>query len=1589
MSGHESTVVIDTRNQSPVFIRVMISFGVAIAIHLTQAPLFVGDVVSTGLSLNAGGSTTRPDAGLSMPSSEPAPTGFAAPLSVLFAALPVWGVAVVVGILIIIVTTLAGLGIYFRHPRTVRSRCLKRISRAEELRETDPNAALQDFDVAIDALTRLRRRGHRPKRVTTRDKYDKKGSEPPKPPSLDQEANELLGQAYVGSAIILLQNGQLANALPRLRHAHDLGSLQPDEITPFLAPAYLDHGDQSEAAVWYYIHYLKVPAEDVDVEIAARMASWLETHARIGAQTDESEYVPKIQANLSLATIPGPGIRVVVEQGNDIGTQVEIIGSVTIGSASGNAIRLDDQSASQNHALIDMDEEGGVRVSDQDSETGTFVQGTRIEAPVQLSDGDQIQCGASVLRFYSRPRPLGIELPWPHYNLGMGYFNGQDYRRAIYEFTKALNLGVDVDADADLHWYLGRCHEARGKWENALQEYSAAIAINESHHGAQHSKGVLLLASIDDESVDATQGPRGGLEESISHLDRATRLAGDRADYLYDLARAYTLDGRAEESIGALQSAIAIEPGVLEYHTLLAREARRSGNYPLARKAATAALDIDFENIEANWILGDSAFLEGDYSTAVERLEYVRAMEASGPRQQFSSSPVFACRLGRSLYETGKYQTASQVLAAAAKHSRDALFYVGRCHSRTGHFDSAARIFYRTISTFGEEPEARYFLAASLANAGGDENCKKALKVISLLEKHDNWAVRSLCFSGKLLAKMGRLDEATKRYELAQHMCADDPEVSFEVGRLACIRGDFSAAESAFRSALEGSPDDLRALVWLGRVLFAQKKHAVAAPFCERALACTPPPELSVEETTALLFDANYFLGRLALLQKDDAAAVAYFEKAREDGCSNQRLVYDLALAYAYAGRYDDAVANLSSLALEVGDDTVIRFNLAVVSCRMATNQFQQRRYEQAIQLFEQSLESFRTLGCNDQIAEVSNALAETRFRFGMVSLFSKKNKLSRATTEFERAATVRTDDARVLYFLGVAYFAQGEYVKAEAQFRALDNNGQRDPRGISALALTLEQAGNHADAENEWVRFSKMASDGSSTVDGTLGLAGFYARRENWTRASGLLRDLLLEECTADHPHYAQICKLAVSFLNLAGETDAAEQIIQQHLHGVSPGSVDAYLGAMCARRRRWNEAMSHLSHAITNGSPTDAVLELYDHVVRLVAAQEVLEERLDEAVRILSGIKEKCGKMSARSQQFLSAAQAALLLGNVGDEASEGAVAAYETAYKRQPGNPKILRNFAVLSHRLGIAYEEQGNVRKADKHWKRACQLWKAITDDANGFWPSYLETYNQNRHRRDRIRMDDLDTVRKRLVQRLCDVHVEFARAYADHIRLKDTRRHVTYAGMLAGDTSYRKEMSRALIEKAAEIRRGGDNAKSLSVFELAYEINPEDRDTREAYATAIFNRGTDCLNNDDLDGAERSYKKAKQVAPDFLGDDTARKMWAALHLRRAFKKIEAGNQHAANSCYENAKRVMPDLEESSELRPLAAQFYLAKGNHEAGMGNRWGAKSNIERALALDPTLMFKVNGLPEACRALGINTSVTDLLAGMLGRRPT
>lgn len=162
------------------------------------------------------------------------------------------------------------------------------------------------------------------------------------------------------------------------------------------------------------------------------------------------------------------------------------------------------------------------------------------------------------------------------------------------------------------------------------------------------------------------------------------------------------------------------------------------------------------------------------------------------------------------------------------------------------------------------------------------------------------------------------LEAADASLKTARDLDPRDPDILFQLGRLALIRGDVDSALARFQEVVQVAPEHAAALYWGGHALEKKGKLAEADDMYRRAIHADP--------TYARAFSA---LGMMYLNHRAEEAARQVLEQGTRLNPDDPAVHHNLGLVFLNQGKADEAIAELTrSLELDP-DDATAAFNLA------------------------------------------------------------------------------------------------------------------------------------------------------------------------------------------------------------------------------------------------------------------------------------------------------------------------------------------------------------------------------------------------------------------------------------------------------------------------------------------------------------------------------------------------------------------------------------------------------------------------------------------------------------------------------------
>jgi tetratricopeptide (TPR) repeat protein len=173
---------------------------------------------------------------------------------------------------------------------------------------------------------------------------------------------------------------------------------------------------------------------------------------------------------------------------------------------------------------------------------------------------------------------------------------GRNYKH-FAELT--LQKMIDVDADSyGVHELLGKRHEGRTEYEEALKEYQAALTKRAESGGVRYAIGNVYWTTKQYEQAEQwlteelKRNPYHGLahyrlgsiyveqgnaDAAIGHLEQALQSHPNLTGAQFDLGRAYAATGRTQEAIATLRKVAAADPENDRVHYMLSNAYLKQG----------------------------------------------------------------------------------------------------------------------------------------------------------------------------------------------------------------------------------------------------------------------------------------------------------------------------------------------------------------------------------------------------------------------------------------------------------------------------------------------------------------------------------------------------------------------------------------------------------------------------------------------------------------------------------------------------------------------------------------------------------------------------------------------------------------------------------------------------------------------------------------------------------------------------------------------------------------------------------------------------------------------------------------------------
>ncbi|SIT71134.1 Tetratricopeptide repeat-containing protein [Ectothiorhodosinus mongolicus] len=267
---------------------------------------------------------------------------------------------------------------------------------------------------------------------------------------------------------------------------------------------------------------------------------------------------------------------------------------------------------------------------------------------------------------------------------------------------------------------------------------------------------------------------------------------------------------------------------------------------------------------------------------------------------QDSAEFMYELLVGEVAGQMGELALAAEYYLRAARRSDDPDIAerATRIALFSGDLDLALPAAEVWMERVPEHLEARQIYAALLISAGDSEQAAEQLD--QLFQQLEISGGDGLSLLVSLVARSENTEAATAALSQLVDNYPENLELQQAYGRLLLQQGDYEAAHAVFAVIVEARPDDGHVLYTLALIHIEMQQYDEAGSLLQRVLG-----------TGERLEESHYYLGRIAELEGDVAAAIGHYRRVQANN-HERDAVFRLARLLGGEGQLSEARQALS-----------------------------------------------------------------------------------------------------------------------------------------------------------------------------------------------------------------------------------------------------------------------------------------------------------------------------------------------------------------------------------------------------------------------------------------------------------------------------------------------------------------------------------------------------------------------------------------------------------------------------------------------------------------------------------------------------
>lgn len=559
------------------------------------------------------------------------------------------------------------------------------------------------------------------------------------------------------------------------------------------------------------------------------------------------------------------------------------------------------------------------------------------------------------------------------YTLALAHLKLQQLAPARQIFSRLLQK---LGSRPEVHNLMGRAYRETKHFDQAIEEFKKAIALDPKYPRAHYNLGLSYLLK---------DGPLK-LKEAAAEFEIELAIHPEEFLAIYNLGLVYVVERKHAEAVVLLEKAARLRPENPDVRLFLGNAYHGAAQFESAieslRKSMALNPNMDKTSphaAEAHFLLGQSLVKTGRREEGEKELEIARELKA---RELATDREKIVAYLNSEAY-TGQAGDAEKMFSATNSPDAKAkervegsqVFYssvVAKIHNQTGLLHAERQNFSTAVEHFRSAVEWDPSLAGASYNLG------------------------------LALYKVERFKEAIPALESATTSDPANLTARHLLGMSYFAAEDYKKASPILSQSLAAKPDNVGLYYTLSLSLIKEGRVSEANSVIQRMLA-----------TAGDSPQVRLLLGQAYYAQNEEAKALEELRKAAEMDRRLPMAHFYSGMIYIKMGRFDDAAREFEAeIAINPRDHQAI-YHLGFVL--LANGQTQ------------------RGLRLMRDVIALRPDFADARFEIGKVLL--QQGDIKGAIENLEAALHLGPEKPHIHYQLGRAYAAAGRKADAERCF--------------------------------------------------------------------------------------------------------------------------------------------------------------------------------------------------------------------------------------------------------------------------------------------------------------------------------------------------------------------------------------------------------------------------------------------------------------------------------------------------------------------------------------------------------------------------